>query len=63
MKTKKVLRLKKVKVLRGACVRFDTIPTQGSPVINGVYIFMGLWPGIDQAQEIKVTLEVVKKTV
>jgi hypothetical protein len=60
MKTKRVLRFKRIKMLRGGYVRFDTIPTQGSPVCNGVYISMAAWPGIEKAQEIKVTLDVVK---
>lgn len=60
MKTKKVIRLKKIKVLSGGYVRFDTKPTQGSPVANGVYINMAAWPGIERAQEVKVTIEVVK---
>lgn len=60
MKTKKVIRLKKIKVLSGGCVRFDTLPTQQSPVINGVYIFIGKWPGIENAQELKVTLQIMK---
>lgn len=60
MKTKKVLRLKKIKVLRGVCVRFDTMPTQQSPAINGVYISVAAWPGIENASEVRVTIQVVK---
>lgn len=57
---KRVLRLKKIKVLRGGYVRFDTIPTQGSALANGVYINMAEWPGIENANEIKVTFEASK---
>jgi len=60
MKTKRVVRFKRIKMLSGGYVRFDTVPTQGSPVSNGVYINAAAWPGIANAKEVKVTFEVVK---
>ncbi len=57
---KTVVRMKRIKVLHGNCVRFDPVDLAQRQALNGMYINADLMLDAKDAEEIKVTIEVTK---